>query len=88
MGLSLLFFLVFFVVGFVVGGVVAADIVGLEAPDDAVDDVLVLEDEDAERVLFLEDFLGFFGFFFSFSSSLSSSWSSSWHLMLMLCIAG
>ena len=83
-GLSLLFFLVFFVVG----GVVAADIVGLEAPGDAVDEVLVLEDEDAERVLFLEDFLGFFGFFFSFSSSLSSSWSSSWHLMLMLCIAG
>ena len=77
----------FFLVFFVVGGVVAADIVGLKAPDDAVDDVLVLEDEDAERVLFLEDFLGFFGFF-SFSSSLSSSWSSSWHLMLMLCIAG
>ena len=76
----------FFLVFFVVGGVVAADIVGLKAPDDAVDDVLVLEDEDAEGVVFLEDFFGFF--FFFFSSSLSWSWSSSGHLMLMLCIAG
>ena len=85
MDLSLLFLLVFFVVG----GVVAADIVDLEELD-AADDVLVLEDDDADanRVLFLEDFLDFFGFFFFFSSSLSSSWSTSGHLMLMLFIAG